>query len=185
MNMRLVISSYKKVSEDMIRDVTNGDIDFAIVIGPPEDAPALIWRHLVTEPLYVIAPPSSFGKTAAEILSEGPYIHASRHADNKGAIEIELRRQGIQPEVVAEVDTFAAVVELVVQGLGVGICPESFLKRAPFDRLKAVPFGTPVVTREIGIVQSPDSPKNDLIDVLYNELMEEAPCPPSSPTRAP
>ena len=170
LSIRLIISNYKKVSEDLIRDVEKGDIDFAIVIGPPYDSPSVVWRHLVKEPMYVIAHPSTFGKSDVELLTEGAYIHASRHADNKGAIEVELRRRNIHPEVVVEVDSFAAVVEFVANGLGVGVCPESFLKRAAFNQLKAVPFGNPVISREIGIVQPPESPKIDLIDLLFNEI---------------
>lgn len=168
--LKVIVSSKRKVSEDFIEEVKTGESDFAIIIGPVSRK-NIIWRRICHEQMFVLAPLTYAGRDYIELIEEGPFIHSTRYCDNKGSIDKCLTDSKIVPDIKYVVDSFSMVPDMVGLGLGVGICPEIFLKPTDHSRFKILPFGSPVVSREVGLIYSSDSNLKKIIDLVYEELL--------------
>jgi DNA-binding transcriptional LysR family regulator len=87
-------------------------------------------------------------------------------------IDRELKRRGIMAEPVMEVDSYENILLLVEHDVGVGIVPDSYLSKRKFSRLHCVTFGTPPLTREMGLMVRKDSPKLYLVNLLWQAIKE-------------
>jgi DNA-binding transcriptional LysR family regulator len=91
----------------------------------------------------------------------------------KSRIDGELKRRGIKVETRMEFESYGSILLMVEHGLGVGIIPSSFLPKQKMTQLHCVPFGTPPLTREMGLMVRKDSQNYYLVDLLW-EAMKEA-----------
>jgi DNA-binding transcriptional LysR family regulator len=62
------------------------------------------------------------------------------------------------------------VVSLVAHGLGVSVVPRRNIDQPFPAAVKVVPFGTPAVTRTLGILQRVDNPRAHFVQQLFDEL---------------
>ena len=83
-----------------------------------------------------------------------------------------LRQRGIEARAGMEADSLEGILELVANGLGVAVLPRRNLAHPFPGNVKAVPFGEPAMTRTLGLLQRPDSPRADLLRQLVYELTE-------------
>jgi DNA-binding transcriptional LysR family regulator len=170
--LRLRFVDSRQLSRDLVERVRGGEIDVALIVGPPEDASEVVWRPYAVERFFVIAPADTQGTTAEELLRSGPYLRYVPNLPIEHLIEKEIARKNINPEVHMELDTFENIFLMASSGLGVGVIPERYAKSADLGQMRLAPFGGPTLFRELGVVYHMDCEKTPLIDVLFSELVE-------------
>lgn len=111
-------------SDELARQVENGDLDVALVSGPPAPLSKSLCWHLVTkDPLVLIAPRNMPVKSLAHALSHAPFIRLSRTTWTGRVIENALREKGLTPPFIMELDSTDIVAGMVSRGLGVSVIP--------------------------------------------------------------
>lgn len=157
-------------TDELLNDVVTGRLDSAMVAEYSSVPSTLRWSPFIQEPLFVIAPKGTPIRTAAEMLSELPYVKFISRFRLANIIETEVARSGIVTNVIAEIDTITAVVACVVNGLGVSIAPWSALREIAGE-VVSVPFGDPPIYRQIGLIERRASPRKAVIDRLHQHLV--------------
>ena len=165
-NLRVSLSS------TLIADVAAGRLDAAIVaehLGIPN---ALRWSPFLREPLWLIMPRGMESSDAIELLNTRPYIRFRSAVPLANLIDTELSRLGVVTNDVAEIDTIGSIVTGVRQGLGISVVPHVALQEPEDLNITRLPFGTPQVNRQIGIVERTASPRAEIIARLHAVLSE-------------
>lgn len=158
------------LSHELARRVTRGELDLALISEPEEPPRGLTWQMVAAEPLMVIVPDEFAGGDPDDLLTRHPFIRFQRFAWASRLIDGELRRRGISVNVVMELDSLEGISLMVANGLGISIVPQRTLP-VPFpDRVHAVPFGSPPLFRNVGIIQREVHPRLHLVACLQDVL---------------
>lgn len=160
------------LSSNLIADVAGGRIDAAIVaehLGMPG---SLRWSPFLREPLWLIAPEGMESDDPIELLNTRPYIRFRSPVPLANLIDTELSRLGVVTNDVAEIDTIGAIVTGVRQGLGISVVPHVALQEPEDINIRKLPFGSPQVNRQIGIVERTASPRAEIISLLHTVLAD-------------
>jgi DNA-binding transcriptional LysR family regulator len=174
---RLQVMVHHGLSPSFVDLLRNGEVDAAIISEPRSVLADLTWESFAVEPVLVIAPREAVGRTDESLLSKYSYIRFNRHFWVSRRIEEALAARNIPLRQTMELDSLEAIALMVHHGLGVSIVPvsdDSFLR---FHRLKAVPFGRPPLSRQIGLAQKPGSPKSNVVAALLGALKRAASLP--------
>ena len=158
------------LSTTLIGDVASGSLDAAVVaehVGFPN---ALRWSPFLREPLWLIAPKGTVNSDVIEVLNTLPYVRFRSAVPLANLIDTELSRLGVVTQDVAEIDTIESIVTCVRQGLGVSVVPHAALRDPDDDTLIRMPFGSPQIVRQIGIVERAVSPRGEVIAKLHEVL---------------
>ncbi|QDL94632.1 LysR family transcriptional regulator (plasmid) [Paroceanicella profunda] len=155
---RLRISVASGMSAELARRIDDGDLDAAITTEPVPPWP----RGLRFTPAYghgfwVVAAPALAGRDPRSLLTTEPFLRFDKRAWAGRLIDAELRRQGIAVTDLMEIDSQEALLHMAANGLGVAIVP---MDEADFERsppLTRMPFGTPQLTRRMGLLEREDS----------------------------
>lgn len=157
------------LSDPLLQDVAAGRLDAAMV-AENRDLPAgLRWNPFIREPLFVIAPPGSPHATGSELLRTLPYIRFRAAVPLAQTIDHELARMNIPLNEIAEIDTISSITSCVANGLGVSVVPDVAVKECSASLVTA-PFGDPLVTRRIGLIQRSGNPRAVMIEQLLTDL---------------
>jgi len=159
------------LSHELEEALKRGTLDTAIVSRPGSVDPALRYRPFVEEPLAVIAHQSLEGDSDRELLERHPYVRFNRFARVARLVEAEFARREIVINSRMEVDTLEGVVRLVSSLLGVSVVP---MPRVGFNfpaEIRAVPFGEPNVTRELGLIEPAVNARAHFCALLHEELV--------------
>lgn len=167
LNIR-VVSGPSAVLADSVR---KGRLDAALVSEPMDLATGLAWRPVAREPLMVIAPKGTPGKTDRELLEALPYIQFQRRTWAGQLIDLHLRERGIRAPAGMEIDSLEAIADMVAHGLGVSVVPQRRLAQDFPKGVRVLPFGDPPLYRAIGLVERPGTDHARLVDALFDELM--------------
>lgn len=160
------------LSSPLVADVAGGRLDGAIVaehVGLPT---ALRWSPFLKEPLWLIAPKDTNARDPIELLNTHPYIRFRSGVPLANLIDTEISRLGVVTNDVAEIDTIGSIVTCVRQGLGISVVPHVALQKPEGSDIARFPFGSPQVTRQIGIVERTVSPRGKIIARLHGVLCE-------------
>jgi len=158
------------LSHELEEALKRGTLDAAVVSRPDSADPALRYRPFVEEPLAVIAHESLAGRSDLELLERHPYVRFNRFARVARLVEADFARRGIVITSRMEVDTLEGVVRLVSSLLGVSVVP---MPRVGFrlpPEVRAVPFGEPNITRELGLVEPAINARAHFSEMLFEEL---------------
>lgn len=148
---------------DLYDRVLDGDLDSAVVVEAAKpDSRVAIWTHLYDEPFMLIASASVAAPGAdvleadvLELLRSQPFIRLDRGMTSGARIDQFLRRTGVRPTELVEMNSLPAIVELVRQHAGVAIVPVLHhfgWRRDPGLCLLPLP-GKPMV-RRVGMLES-------------------------------
>jgi DNA-binding transcriptional LysR family regulator len=142
------------VSMQLLDQVDAGELDLAVVIRPPFALPAgLRWTTLVLEPFRLLVPREIRGRDWAQLLATQPFIRYDRVSFGGRRVERFLRESHTEVRDVCEADEIDAIVQLVAQGVGVALAPQtSNFRRWPAG-VRALDLGENTFHREIGLVQ--------------------------------
>ncbi|WP_435166750.1 LysR family transcriptional regulator [Falsirhodobacter sp. 1013] len=156
-------------SDALLQDVAAGRLDAAMVAENRDLPAALRWNPFIREPLFVIAPPDTPAMPDQDLLRAFPYIRFRAAVPLAQTIDHELARMNIPLTEIAEIDTISSITSCVANGLGVSVVPNIAIRECPAP-LVAVPFGDPVVTRRIGLVQRIGNARAVMIEQLLTDL---------------
>jgi len=160
------------LSSTLISDVAAGRLDAAIVAEHLGFPSALRWSPFLREPLWLIMPHGIESSDPIELLNTRPYIRFRSAVPLANLIDTELSRLGVVTNDVAEIDTIGSIVTCVRQGLGISVVPHVALQEPEDMNIARLPFGTPQVIRQIGIVERNVSPRTEIIARLHAVLSE-------------
>ena len=160
------------LSLTLISDVAAGRLDAAIVAEHLGFPSALRWSPFLREPLWLIMPHGMESSDPIELLNTRPYIRFRSAVPLANLIDTELSRLGVVTNDVAEIDTIGSIVTCVRQGLGISVVPHVALQEPEDMNIARLPFGTPQVIRQIGIVERNVSPRTEIIARLHAVLSE-------------
>lgn len=162
------------MSETLMSDVAAGRLDAAVVaehVGVPA---SLSWTPVLSEPLVLVGPPGSEGRSELSLLRDLPFIRYETTVPLARQIETELSRLGVAAQEIAVTNTMPSVIGLVQAGLGVAIVPKiAFLDAAP-GTLVCRPFCEGAITRRLGLVQRQVSSRVEVLTGLRRVLTERA-----------
>jgi DNA-binding transcriptional LysR family regulator len=130
LNVRLTHGS----SPELERQVRSGEIDAAVIISEPRTTtlPEL-WEGLYEEPLVLLANPAvaPAEASAAALLKRCPFIGFEAASLTGRHVTSLLRRLRVEVNPVLEMNSIAAIADLVRQNVGVSIVPR--LRHAAWD----------------------------------------------------
>lgn len=166
----LRIEIHSDSSASLAAKLHRGELDIAICTRPDPSPPGLAWHEIATEPFHVIAPVSAEGATDQDLLTSHPFIWFNRKTWAGRGIEAELGERGITVSSDMEIDSLEAISSLVSAGLGVSIVPMCRGARPFPSDIRAVPFGNPPYSREVGALIAPNGAPPELIDTFLKAL---------------
>ncbi|MCW4629068.1 MULTISPECIES: LysR family transcriptional regulator [Marinomonas] len=166
-NLRIGLSS------QLVSDVASGHLDAAIIAEHISIPQHLNWQPFLDEPLWVVLPEDMEVLPLKEMLNEYPFIRFKSAVPLANVIDTELSSLGVITSDVAEVDTINALITCVRSGLGITIVPHMFLQEPEMASLKKIEFGSPQISRKIGIVERINNPRKVIIEELHNHLAEQ------------
>ncbi|WP_096785365.1 LysR family transcriptional regulator [Rhodobacter sp. CZR27] len=161
------------LSEILLQDVVAGRVDAAMVAEHGNFPPSLRWRPFLREPLFLVAPPGSPILPVEEYLARYPFVRFRANVPLAHLIDLELGRLNLPLTEVAEIDTVSAITACVANGLGVSVVPHVAIADCAAP-LVQVPFGSPQLHRQIGLVERTKAPRAKLIDELHGLLVRES-----------
>ncbi|MCX4163056.1 MULTISPECIES: LysR family transcriptional regulator [Paraburkholderia] len=170
LNVRLVFGD----SADLLRRVRSGEIDGALAVEMVRaDTTSERWTPLYDEPLVLLA--SALIRSADEdslaLLQAQPFIRFERRSLTGANVERVLRRMHVKTNDVLEVNSIAAIIELVRQNVGVSIVPQ--LRHVQWSKdtlLDVLPLPVPGWRRVIGILEGHRQPH--ITSVLRGQLVQ-------------
>lgn len=168
---QLKINLRVNLSESLVQDVAAGRLDAAVIAENIVSIRELQWQPFIREPLVLIAPPGTAADSVEQILVSQPFIRFRANVPLATLIETELGRMNLPISDIAQIDTIPAIAACVANGLGASIVPRIALN-AIRDDVLAIPFGSPPVFRQIGLLTRHKSPRAGLIRELHDHLAE-------------
>lgn len=112
-------------SKSLYEKLLSGDLDAAILVRPPFALPKSLALHVLkAEPLLLIAPASQAASAPGLLLREHPFIRYDAHSWGGQIAQRYLDEQGIEPQLLCELDALETIVMLVAQGMGVSLVPQ-------------------------------------------------------------
>ena len=168
MNIQLVNTG--GVSKHLAQMVADQKIDVSLGVGPLPMPKGVLWRPIALERYYVIAPPHYKGKTDEELLHQGPYLRFKPFSLSETIIDRAMNKRGLRLETVMELDAYSSILLMVGHDLGVGIVPEPNITPRITKKFRCLPFCTPQLTRESGIMVRFDNPNMNLVVLLWKTL---------------
>ena len=113
-------------SGGLYRKVLDGDdLDAAVITEPPfAIQKSCAWRMLREEPLIVLTRAPARSQKPHDILASKPFIRYNRKLWPGRLVDDYLRKVGIRPRELLEIEQFEPIAVMVDRGLGVSLVPD-------------------------------------------------------------
>jgi DNA-binding transcriptional LysR family regulator len=165
------------ISAELYRKVLDGDdLDAVIIAQPPFAIPkSCDWRLLREEPLIVLTRAPAPSRAPHAILASEPFIRLHRRLWPGRLVDSYLRKAGIRPRELYEIDLPEAIAVMVDRGLGVSLLPHwappwpEGLSLAKLPLPDAAPFA-----RRIGVVWARASPRLRLVYAFLEQAAAQS-----------
>lgn len=154
----LQVSVKSGLSGELAAAVIRRELDYALLTAPVVEIPELDITAIASEPYYVIAPANTSIESDAELLRSKPYIAFNKSTWVGQHIAARLQQRGIHLTESIEIDSLEAIENLVADGFGVSIVPRRLHSIMDPQKLVQVPFGDPIDTRQLTLVQHSSKP---------------------------
>jgi DNA-binding transcriptional LysR family regulator len=105
-------------SEALAEQAEAGELDAALVVEPQHDVPVRVqWTPLYEEPLMLLASTriASAHADVGALLKSRPFLRFDRASATGAKVEQTLRRMRVKPNEVLEVNSVAAIIDLVAE----------------------------------------------------------------------
>lgn len=154
----LQVSVKSGLSGELAAAVVRRELDYALLTTPVTEIPELQITAIASEPFCVIGPAGIEIESDAELLRSMPYIAFSKRTWVGQHIAAKLQQRGIHLVESIEIDSLEAIENLVADGFGVSIVPRRLHASLDHQKLVQIPFGNPVDTRQLALVQHISKP---------------------------
>lgn len=158
------------LTHDLERAVYHRQLDVAIVTEPEIPRAGLDFLPFVEETLVVITHKSTKAGTDQEVLESTPYVRFHRMARVGNLVQEEILKRQIMVRSTMELDNLEGVVAMVANGLGSSVVPARGVKNEFPANIRVQPFGSPAVTRRLGILAPQENPRAHLSQALLQAL---------------
>ncbi|WP_088138390.1 LysR substrate-binding domain-containing protein [Achromobacter xylosoxidans] len=158
------------LTHDLERAIYHRQLDVAIVTEPDAPRSGLDFLPFVEEQLVVIAHRSVKGASDQEILEQNPYVRFNRSARVGHLVQEEMVRRRITVRSTMEIDNLEGVIAMVANGLGASVVPACRGRNEFPPGIRVIPFGSPTVTRRLGILAPKENPRAHLTQLLLDAL---------------
>lgn len=155
-------------SATLFDELQAGELDVVVAVAPRERS-GIELRPLVSEPLYVYAPPGTSVGTPA---SWGPWVGFPPDSRTRSLVTSELRKRGATVNVIAESSQPAVLCEMVRLGMGWTVLSAVDAEREPHFLQRAVE--APVAERDLVLARRADRPPTEALIRFISMLMSEA-----------
>ncbi|WP_165960495.1 LysR family transcriptional regulator [Actinocrispum wychmicini] len=150
-------------SEDLLELVRSGTIDVAFLsFGDTATSPGVAVRWLQSsERVVVVVPPDHALAERGELrfadIAQEALVTLREGTGNRSMVDRAFTDLGTHPRIVCDVSGIADVIDLVAEGIGICLLPESVAANAK-RRIVAIPLVDPVMWRHLGLVwRSPEA----------------------------
>jgi len=154
----LQVSVKSGLSSELATAVVRHELDYALVTTPLVEIPELEITEIASEPFYVIGPAGIETDSDSELLRSMPYIAFNKRTWVGQHIAAKLQQRGIHVTESIEIDSLEAIENLVADGFGVSIVPRRLHARQETGKLLQIPFGNPIDTRQLTLIQHMNKP---------------------------
>src|SRR6266581_3177537 len=161
-------------SGELYRKVLDGDdLDGAVITEPPFAIPkSCAWRMLREEPLIVLTRAPARSQKPHAILASEPFIRLDRKVWPGRLVDNYLRKVGIRPRELFEIDQFDPIAVMVDRGLGVSLLPDWAPPWPEGLSLAKLPVpDASSFTRRIGLVWARASLRLRLVHAFLEQAM--------------
>lgn len=174
------LSIVEGMSEDLVQWLESDRIDLAFTYNPGNSR-GLVYEPLLTEDLCLVqiareAPRDRTTARLAEIATL-PMVLPSRSSGLRGIVDDAATRSGIEYEVVLEIDSVAAIKEMVLNAIGTTVLPLGAVKREVDEgRLVARRLEKPALSRRMFLTysaQRPASSAQSAIEEVMRQVVKE------------
>jgi DNA-binding transcriptional LysR family regulator len=147
-------------SRDLVRLLSQGDLDLALVILPLRGHdPALVTEPILREPLVVAAAARPRSRALPEVLrvrdlARHPMVMFREGYDLRDTTLDALRHAGVEPEFAVEGGEMDAVLRFAEAGLGIAVVPSMVLDGRP--ALRRIPLAAPGLSRTVALARRRD-----------------------------
>jgi DNA-binding transcriptional LysR family regulator len=146
------------------------DLDAAIIAQPPFAIPkSCDWRLLREEPLIVLTRAPAASRKPHAILASEPFIRLDRNLWPGRLVDGYLRKAGIQPHELFEIDGIEAIAVMVDRGLGVSLVPDWAPPWPEGLSLAKLPVPDASFARRIGLVWTRASLRLRLVQAFLEQ----------------
>jgi DNA-binding transcriptional LysR family regulator len=173
-----LVKAHPRIEIDIIRDgpaelyakVLNGEIDAAVTSEPIFTIPkSIAWQVLREEPFVVLTPASLPASDPHAVLAQEPFIRLHRGVYAGRLIDNYLRRNGIRPRELFELDGLEAIAVMVDRGLGVSLLPDWAPPWPEGLTLRKLPLPDRSFMRRVGLLWSRASLRIGLIQAFLEQ----------------
>ncbi len=168
MNIRLVNTG--GVSNHLAEMVAEDKLDVGLGVGPLPLPKGVMWKSIALQRYYVVAPAHYKGDTDEKLLLQGPYLRFKPFTLTETIIDRGMKKRGLHLEAGMELDDYDSILLMVRHGLGVGIVPEPNITHRISTEFRCLPFCTPQLTREGGLMVRFDNPNMNMVELLWKTL---------------
>ncbi|MFS0837610.1 LysR family transcriptional regulator [Paenibacillus sp. 1P03SA] len=170
----------------LIRDVTEGEIDLAIISPCPETHELVKGEVMLTEELLAVLPPNHAlaGRKSIRLeqLKEEPFVMFGEQYSLRPIVMNACLKAGFVPKIEFEGEETDTIRGLVAAGMGVSLLPELALRYSTHIEPCVVKVD-PKVTRTVGVIRRRDE-KLPLVTELFSRfLMEFQPAAGFNPSK--
>ncbi len=154
--------------DEAVERVQAGDVQVSIGARPTLLPTGIQFQGLATTPLVLIEALSN--RNAADVAnwSERPVI-LPKHGVARDGAKRWFAKQGVTPDVFAEVSGNEAIVSMVSLGGGIGVVPEIVLKNSPLAaQVRTLEVDIEFDPLEIGLFALRKNLTNRLVDALWS-----------------
>lgn len=141
------------VSLNLLNQVDSGETDLAIIIRPPFSLPKELEIELVrSEPFVLIAPKGVPLEDPLRMLAQHSFVRYDRSSFGGRLVTQFLRKHGIHPRQVLELDELDAIVKMVESGLGISLIPKAGLWLESNPEVQILDLGIHAFYRDLVLV---------------------------------
>ncbi len=158
------------LTHELEKAVHHRQLDVAIVTEPETFRSDLEFLPFAEEEFAVITHKTEKGESDQKILESTPYVRFNRLARVGYLIQEEIIRRKISVRSIMEIDNLEGVIAMVANGLGSSVVPARDVKNEFPASIRAIPFGSPPLTRTLGVLVPRDNPRSHLSRVLLEAL---------------
>lgn len=158
------------LSHELEKAVHHRQLDVAIITEPEVSRSDLEFQPFVSEPFVVIVHRSTPGSTDEEVLRSTPYVRFNRAARVGYLVQEEMVRRQIAVKSAMEIDNLEGVIAMVANGLGASVVPARGVRNEFPSTIRTIPFGSPPLTRTLGMLVPKDNPRSHLSQLLLQAL---------------